>query len=65
MDNLIDYFMSEESYNGIHYQTIMHDHLTHVGLGFYFEGGNDSGKLWTVMHYGGLYGNVPVVNTVW
>ncbi len=65
MDSLLDYFMSEESYNGIHYQTIMHDKLTHVGLGFYFEGSNDSGKLWTVMHYGGLYGQVPVINKTW
>ena len=65
MNSLLDYFMSEESYNGIHYQTIMHDKLTHVGVGFYFEGNNDSGKLWTVMHYGGLYGQVPVINKVW
>jgi uncharacterized protein YkwD len=57
--------MSEESYNGIHYQTIMHDHLTHVGVGFYFDGNNDSGKLYTVLHYGGLFDNVPVIDKIW
>lgn len=62
MDSLFDFYMSEESYNGIHYQTIMHDHLTHVGVGYYFEGGNDSGKLWTVLHYGGLNGNIGVLD---
>jgi len=65
MDSLFDFYMSEESYNGIHYQTIMHDHLTHVGVGYYFEGSGDSGKLWTVLHYGGLYGQVPVINKTW
>ena len=60
MDSLFDFYMSEESYNGIHFQTIMHDKLTHVGIGFYFEGSNDSGKLWTVLHYSGLYGQVLV-----
>ncbi len=65
MDSLFDFYMSEESYNGIHYQTIMHDHLTHVGVGFYFDGNNDSGKLYTVLHYGGLYGQVPVIDKIW
>lgn len=62
MDSLFDYYMSEEASNGIHYQTIMHDHLTHVGVGYYFDGNNDSGSLYTVLHYGGLYGNVPVID---
>ncbi len=65
MDDLFDFYMSEESYNGIHYQTIMHDHLTHVGVGFYFDGNNDSGSLYTVLHYGGLNGNIPVINKTW
>jgi|GEM_PF-1098612 len=65
MDDLFDYYMSEEATNGIHFQTIMHDHLTHVGVGFYFDGNNDSGKLYTVLHYGGLNGNIPVIDKVW
>ncbi len=65
MDSLFDYYMSEEAANGIHYQTIMHDHLTHVGVGFYFDGDNDSGSLYTVLHYGGLYGNVPIIDKTW
>lgn len=65
MDSLFDFYMSEESYNGIHYQTIMHDHLTHVGVGFYFDGNNDSGDLYTVLHYGGLNGNVGVIDKIW
>ena len=65
MDSLFDFYMSEESYNGIHYQTIMHDHLTHVGVGFYFDGNNDSGKLYTVLHYGGLNQQIPVINKTW
>ncbi|HDQ22377.1 MAG TPA: hypothetical protein ENN28_00185 [Candidatus Uhrbacteria bacterium] len=65
MDSLFDFYMSEESYNGIHYQTIMHDHLTHVGVGFYFSGNNDSGNLYTVLHYGGLNGNIGVIDKTW
>lgn len=65
MDTLFDYYMSEEASNGIHYQTIMHDHLTHVGVGYYFDGNNDSGQLYTVLHYGGLYGNVPIIDKTW
>jgi uncharacterized protein YkwD len=65
MDTLFDYYMSEEASNGIHYQTIMHDHLTHVGVGYYFDGNNDSGSLYTVLHYGGLYGNVPIIDKTW
>ncbi|MDD5341460.1 MAG: CAP domain-containing protein [Patescibacteria group bacterium] len=65
MDDLFDYYMSEEAANGIHYQTIMHDHLTHVGVGFYFDGDNNSGKLYTVFHYGGLNKNIPVIDKVW
>ncbi|MCX6746102.1 MAG: CAP domain-containing protein, partial [Candidatus Parcubacteria bacterium] len=65
MDDLFDFYMSEEATNGIHYQTIMHDHLTHVGVGFYFAGNNDSGNLYTVLHYGGLNGNVPVIDKTW
>ncbi len=65
MDSLFDFYMSEEATNGIHYQTIMHDHLTHVGVGFYFDGNNDSGSLYTVLHYGGLNGNILVINKVW
>jgi uncharacterized protein YkwD len=65
LDSLVDYFISEESYNGIHFQTIMHDNLTHVGVGFYFEGDDKSGKLWTVMHYGALAGQIPVINKTW
>jgi uncharacterized protein YkwD len=65
MDTLFDYYMSEEASNGIHYQTIMHDHLTHVGVGYYFDGNNDSGSLYTVLHYGGLYGNVPIIDKIW
>lgn len=65
MDNLFDFYMSEEASNGIHYQTIMHDHLTHVGVGFYFDGNNDSGSLYTVLHYGGLNGNIPVIDKIW
>ena len=65
MDDLFDFYMSEESSNGIHYQTIMHDHLTHVGVGFYFDGSNDSGNLYTVLHYGGLNGNIGVLDKTW
>jgi uncharacterized protein YkwD len=65
MDDLFDFYMSEESYNGIHYQTIMHDHLTHVGVGYYFDGSNDSGSLYTVLHYGGLNGNVQIIDKTW
>ena len=65
MDDLFDYYMSEEASNGIHYQTIMHDHLTHVGVGYYFDGNNDSGNLYTVLHYGGLNGNVAVIDKTW
>lgn len=65
MDDLFDYYMSEEATNGIHYQTIMHDHLTHVGIGLYFDGSNDSGNLYTVLHYGGLNGNIGVIDKNW
>jgi len=65
MDTLFDYYMSEEASNGIHYQTIMHDHLTHVGVGYYFDGNNDTGKLYTVLHYGGLNGNIGVIDKTW
>jgi len=65
MDDLFDFYMSEEATNGIHYQTIMHDHLTHVGVGYYFDGGNDSGNLYTVLHYGGLNSNVAMIDKVW
>jgi uncharacterized protein YkwD len=65
MDTLFDYYMSEEASNGIHYQTIMHDHLTHVGVGYYFDGNNDTGKLYTVLHYGGLNGNIGVIDETW
>jgi len=65
MDDLFDFYMSEEASNGIHYQTIMHDHLTHVGVGYYFAGTNDSGSLYTVLHYGGLNGNVAVMDKTW
>ncbi|MCX6740672.1 MAG: CAP domain-containing protein [Candidatus Parcubacteria bacterium] len=65
MDDLFDFYMSEEATNGIHYQTIMHDHLTHVGVGYYFDGTNDSGNLYTVLHYGGLNGNVGIIDKTW
>jgi uncharacterized protein YkwD len=65
MDDLFDFYMSEEGSNGIHYQTIMHDHLTHVGVGYYFDGNNDAGNLYTVLHYGGLNGNVAVIDKIW
>jgi uncharacterized protein YkwD len=65
MDELFDMYMSEEATNGIHYQTIMHDHLTHVGVGFYFDGANDSGNLYTVLHYGGLNGNIGMIDKTW
>ncbi|OGY41089.1 MAG: hypothetical protein A2Y82_01655 [Candidatus Buchananbacteria bacterium RBG_13_36_9] len=65
MDDLFDFYMSEEAANGIHYQTIMHDHLTHVGVGYYFDGNNDSGNLYTVLHYGGLNGNVGMIDKTW
>jgi uncharacterized protein YkwD len=65
MDDLFDFYMSEEASNGIHYQTIMHDHLTHVGVGYYFAGNNDSGNLYTVLHYGGLNGNIGVIDKIW
>lgn len=61
MDKLIDYFMSEEKDNGIHFQTIMHDNLTHLGVGFYFDGSATSGKLYTVMHYAALAGRIPPI----
>lgn len=59
LDRLIDYFISEEKDNGIHFQTIMHHNLTHLGVGFYFDGGATSGKLYTVMHYAALAGRIP------
>src|SRR4030042_6163 len=65
MDDLFYFYMSEEAANGIHYQTFMHDHLTHVGIGFYFNGSNDSGSLYTVLHYGGLNGNIGVIDKTW
>jgi uncharacterized protein YkwD len=55
LDNTLEFFLGEASYNGAHYRTIYHPDWNSIGLGFYFapQGGGQY-KVFVVMHYGSL-----------
>ena len=47
---IYDYFASEESYNGVHWRTMIHPEFRVVGVSFAIDYEND--KVFAVMHYG-------------
>ncbi len=55
LQDAMDMYLAERSYNGAHYRTIYHEDWNSVGLGFYFEDiGNGMYKVYVAMHYGSL-----------
>lgn len=54
LDDTMDFYLSEASYNGAHYRTIYHADWNSVGLGFYFTPSGNGYKVSVAMHYGSL-----------
>ena len=55
LEDSMDLFLAEASYNGAHYRTLYHDDWNSVGLGFYFEKkDNDFYRVYIAFHYGSL-----------
>ena len=50
MKKIFDYFATEESYNGVHWRTMIQPNFTHVWVWFTLS--DDGKKLYGVMHYG-------------
>jgi uncharacterized protein YkwD/uncharacterized protein YgiM (DUF1202 family) len=55
LDDTLEFFLAEASYNGDHYRTIYHTDWNSVGLGFAFkDNGDGTYKVFVSMHYGSL-----------
>lgn len=54
LDDTMDFYLSEASYNGAHYRTIYHEDWNSVGLGFHFTPTGNGYKVYVAMHYGSL-----------
>jgi uncharacterized protein YkwD len=55
LDETMDMYLAEASYNGAHYRTTYHPDWNSVGVGFYFKDlGNGRYQIYCVFHYGSL-----------
>lgn len=54
LNDTLEFFLAEESYNGDHYRTIYHADWNSVGVGFYFLPSGNGYKVFVAMHYGSL-----------
>lgn len=55
LDGILDWMLSEASYNGPHYRTLYHPDWNSVGIGFYFQKVSDNNyKIFIVLHYGSV-----------
>lgn len=55
VEDAMEYYLGEESYNGVHYRTIYHEDWNSVGASYYLEDlNNGQYKVYLVFHYGSL-----------
>lgn len=54
LDESLQMFLNEESYNGAHYRTIYHQDWNCLGLGISYETSQYGYKVYTTQHYGSL-----------
>lgn len=55
LNETLDFYLSEASYNGAHYRTIYHEDWNSVGAGFHFTPDGRGGyKVYVAFHYGSL-----------